>query len=371
MQVPKHRLHKCTALPPRPKKTLIRSGKRLELAIALYGEHEVTGATAKLRPKSKAGSGQASSSPGSLSHESASSQLTRVELKGALITTLLEEFMEAEAQPDPAGHVTPTSSSTTGAIIASYSHHFRTLLEQAPVPEFDPVVLYSIAGRDCLASAATGRSGWLSEDEWDGIAAWQDRPAYPPPLPTAMVRSAFSLADADRMYDGIVESLLLHTTEYARAKHSAFEAVRQMAGIFQSLYFDDVKQWASILVDMPSTEQGGPEGFGFETKIGEMKSILQALYSLQWYQARPAYAEATTYLEQQVASVKAQRDLSFSWDILVPPLGLEVPVGGSGVFSDGVWPSPSSLEEGRKQLMVGAGGMFGLGSELGIDGMGW
>ncbi|KAI5476898.1 Zn(2)-C7 fungal-type transcription factor [Pseudohyphozyma bogoriensis] len=126
-----------------------------------------------------------------------------------------------------------------------------------------------------------------------------------------------------------------------RAGAMAFQAVRQVAALVQEtlqsgetvgsigfldwglqpLYFDDVQTWTSILVDMPATEQGGPPGFGFETKINEMEAILRALYSLQWYQARPRYADATSWLEQQVALVKAQRDLSVAWEALIPSSG--------------------------------------------------
>ncbi|KAI5476897.1 Zn(2)-C7 fungal-type transcription factor [Pseudohyphozyma bogoriensis] len=80
----------CTALPLKPKKTIMRSGPRLELAIALYGESGVSKFEAKAKAK-----GKTKALPEEMpviSSQTASAKLSQTELQGALISSLLDEF---------------------------------------------------------------------------------------------------------------------------------------------------------------------------------------------------------------------------------------------------------------------------------------
>ncbi|KAI5474830.1 hypothetical protein MNV49_002360 [Pseudohyphozyma bogoriensis] len=75
----------------------------------------------------------------------------------------------------------------------------------------------------------------------------------------------------------------------------------------QSDIFHNVVSWASVLVDTPAMEQGGPRQFSFDAKIGDLETIISALRAIQYFQARPQYATATAWLVERVEDVRRQR----------------------------------------------------------------
>ncbi|KAI5475490.1 dynamin GTPase [Pseudohyphozyma bogoriensis] len=137
------------------------------------------------------------------------------------------------------------------------------------------------------------------------------------------------------------------------ARRIAFRAVRQLVEVLretnaqgetvgsiqfldwriQSIVFGDIRKWASILVDMPTVEQGGPATFSFDVKIAEMETILRALYSLQFFQARLRYAEAATWLDEQLERVKLQRNTQAQFNAL-PSSGVTLDLGS---LESGSW----------------------------------
>ncbi|KAI5480182.1 Zn(2)-C7 fungal-type transcription factor [Pseudohyphozyma bogoriensis] len=72
--------------------------------------------------------------------------------------------------------------------------------------------------------------------------------------------------------------------------------------------FKDIPSWASVLVEMPTTEQGGPPEFSMDTKVAELEVLLQALQSIQFFQGRPCYASGTTWLYERLEEVRRQRE---------------------------------------------------------------